>query len=35
MENENNEYINDEQIKTVNFEVMLNNTSVIITFTFG
>lgn len=35
MENENNESINDEQIITVNFEGMLNNTSVIKTFTFG
>lgn len=35
MENENNECINDEQIITVNYEGMLNNTSVIKTFTFG
>lgn len=34
-ENENNDCINDEQIITINFEGMLNNTSFIKTFTFG
>lgn len=34
LENDNNECINDEQIITVNFEGMLNNTIVIKIFTF-